>query len=811
MGLSRLLLRLSLGRRLPITSGELRVRGPSAPVTIRRDHYGIPHIDAQSEANASFALGFCQGQDRAGQLEVTWRLGRGRLAEWVGERGLAVDRMSRRIGFRRAAEKQVAALAAGPLAQVTAFAVGLNAGRTIGLSKKPHEFAILGGEPSNWDAIDVLTFLKLLSFTLPSNWDVELARLRILLADGPDALLAVDPNSSAADRQKVRGDVAADSTDKLSLSPLVADLAALQAVLPRGGGSNNWVIAGSRTASGKPILASDPHLAPSAPPPWYLAHIRCPEWEAAGAMIVGAPGIGIGHNGFAAWGVTAGLTDNSDFFIETLGTDAKSVRESDGSFTRCEVVREVIRVKDGQDVVEDVLITPRGPIISPVVPDVPLALSLRAVWLDPLPVCGFLDMLKARSFEEFRRPFEDWPLLPLNLVYADTSGAVGYQLIGQLPRRNDGHGLLPRPADAPRAGWDGLVPFDEMPHATSFAQGYYATANNPPTVPAVGSQESGVGQERASELNPDSRLPIPDLGSDFCDEYRVRSIRDTLAARDGWTVEDCLELQRDFRSIPWEEIRDVMLAIPTKDQDAQEAIDLLREWDGRVDSESPCACIFELFTAEMCVRAAKVKAPKSWLAAVGEMGLGIVWHTLFTDRRVGHLVKLLREQPAGWFDSWHAEMESVLAEVVKKLRREVGPAPAFWAWGHLRQLRLEHPLFGKHPWLGPAFNLGPMPVGGDCNTISQAGVRPAEPTAYTHNMANMRTVFDLADLSKSQFVLCGGQSGNPLSRHHADQLPLWQAGESIPIPWLQAEVIRATRDVLRLLPEGRQGPEALPR
>ena len=213
--------------------------------------------------------------------------------------------------------------------------------------------------------------------------------------------------------------------------------------------------------------------------------------------------------------------------------------------------------------------------------------------------------------------------------------------------------------------------------------------------------------------------------------------------------------------------------------------------------------MFELFTAEMCVRVAKAKAPKSWLTALGESGLGIVSHSLLTDRRAGHLMGLVRGQPAGWFASWPKEMESVLGDVVRKLRREVGPSPAFWAWGHLRQLRLEHPLFGKHPWLGPMFNLGPVACGGDCNTVAQSGVRCAEPTAYTHNIPNLRTVFDLADLSRSQFVLCGGQSGNPLSPHHADQLPLWQCGESFTMPWEQTEVIRAAVDTLRLLPRER--------
>ena len=158
--------------------------------------------------------------------------------------------------------------------------------------------------------------------------------------------------------------------------------------MPRGGGSNNWVIAGTRTQSGKPLLACDPHLAPSAPPPWYLLHVRTPEWEAAGAILAGSPGFAIGHNGFGAWGITAGLTDNTDLFLETLGPDGKSVRQADGSFAPCEVVRETIRVKDGPDVVEEVLVTPRGPVVSPLFPGVPVALSLRAVWLDPLPVAG---------------------------------------------------------------------------------------------------------------------------------------------------------------------------------------------------------------------------------------------------------------------------------------------------------------------------------------------------------------------------------------------------------------------------------------
>ncbi|MBA4187651.1 MAG: hypothetical protein C0467_06485 [Planctomycetaceae bacterium] len=806
MSFTHLLLRLLLGRRLPNTRGELRVRGPSAPVTIRRDSHGIPHIDAETEADAYFAIGFCQGQDRAGQLETLWRVGRGRLSEWVGPGGLGADRMSLRIGFRLAAEKQIVALSESNRKRLEAFAAGITQGNTTGLAKKPHEFAILGREPSAWDATDILTIMKLQSFTLASNWDVELARLRIVLADGPEALLALDPIAASFSCDP-KGSVTEALPFGSQLNELSEEIKALQQVLPPGAGSNNWVIAGSRTVSGKPILASDPHLAPTAPAPWYLAHARCPEWEAAGAMLAGTPTFSIGHNGFAAWGVTAGLTDNSDLYLETLGPDGRSAKEADGSFAPCEVRREVIRVKGQPDETMDVVVTPRGLIISPLAPDLSVALSIKAVWLEPLPINGYFGAITARSFEEFRHCFNEWPVLPLNVLYADSNGGTGWQLIGQLPRRAAGHGLLPRPAHLPDSVWNGMVPFDEMPHLADFPAGYFATANNDPRA-GFGIGDSGFRQADAekcrtelSSLNPESPIPNPFLGTDYCDSYRVQSITDALASREGWTVEDCLALQRNVRSIPWEEIRDIVLSLVPTSTEAEDALELLREWDGQVDSESPAACVFELFMAEMCARTAKVKAPKSWKTALGDSA-GPLEDCFFADRRIGFLVRQIREQPAGWFMSWPAEMESALGEVARNLRHNVGPGPAFWAWGHLRQLRLEHPLFKNHGLLGPAFNLGPVPCSGDTNTISQAGARPTSPTGFTHNMANLRTVFDLADLSKSRFVLCGGQSGNPWSDHHADLLPLWQAGESITIPWLQAEVIRASRDTLRLLPMG---------
>jgi penicillin amidase len=801
MSLSRLLLRLVLGRRLPITSGELRVGGLAGPVTIRRDKWGVPHVDAGSDPDAWFGLGFCHAQDRGGQLEVLWRAGRGRLAEWVGPDGLGADRVSRRVGFWQSAAAQFPILGPAERQIIEAYVRGVNAGIAVGLPKPPHEFAVLGGRPSAWEPPDVLAVLKLQSFLIPSNWDVELARLRVLLADGPDAVRELDPVVSR-DPKKIAPGSALPFGSRLT-DTLAADLAALCRFLPRGGGSNNWAIAGSRTASGKPLLANDPHLAPTAPPPWYLAHLRTPDWEVAGATLAGTPGFPIGQNGFAAWGITAGFTDNTDLFVETLGPDGVSVREADGSFTRCEPLREVIRVKGRADVVEDVFVTPRGPVLTSAVTGLPLALSLRAVWLDLLPVSGFLTALRARSFEEFRNCFAAWPGMPLNLAYADAGGTIGWQLAGQLPERKGGNGLLPRPADDPDAGWAGYVPFDRMPFVANPECGFVATANDPPQ----GQGAWGEGQETAEPPASSSLVPRPTplapfLGNDFIDPYRAAVIRDELGRRLAWDVAGCGELQQSVRSIPWEEMRDVVLSLKPVDPAARDAIALLRDWDGRVDAESPAAAVFELFVAELCVRVARAKAPNGWLAVVGETGLGTDGHNTFCDRRVGHLVRLMRDQPAGWFTrSWADEMADVLGGVVRKLRREVGPGPGFWVWGNVRQLWLTHALFGKSRLLGPAFNLGPVPVGGDANTPLQAGCRPAAPTTFTHNIPNLRVVFDLADPGASTFVLCGGQSGNPCSPHHADQLPLWQAGETITVAWHQPRVIREAKEVLRLVPQ----------
>lgn len=749
---ARTLLGLTLGKRLPTVDGDLAVPGLRDRVTVRRDKFGVPHIAAETDADAWFALGFCQGQDRAFQLETNLRVGRGTLAELVGPPGLGIDRLSRRIGFHRSAVEQTAVISALARDTLTAFCHGINAAFTHGLPKKPHELAVLGGELTPWTPADVLAFLKLTSFLLPGNWDVELARLRVLSTDGPEALRALDPTFQAVPGERLLGAAGV-------VEALVADIAAFQKARPTGGGSNNFVIRGDRTLSGLPLLASDPHLAPVVPAPWYLAHVRTPTWSVAGATFAGTPTFAIGHNEVACWGITAGLTDNTDLWLEPLGPDGQpeGVRR-----------REVIVVKGAADHVEEVIVTPRGPVISPLLDGATVAISLQAVWLLPLPVDGFLSAQLATNFEDFRRPFAHWPGLPQNVLYADRTGVTGYQLVGQLPKRRGSTGLIPmRPADA---SWEAdLVPFDAMPHLVNVP--YFATANAAPP-------EGDVW-----------------LGADFIEHYRTTVLTEELSARSvGWTVEDCRALQKNVRSKPWEQLRGLVLSLATGDGDLNEALALLRAWDGHLRATSAAATLFTLLLHDLTIQHARQVAPNSWPAMLGGDGEPPLGHNLFADRTTGPTVaRLLATEP-------REAMRQALADTVRMLKAKSGPSADWWQWGDLRPLHVTHALFGKHWLLGRAFNLPVVPVGGDANTVSQAGVRPLAPLEPTHNFPNLRMVFDPSDWNETRIDLCGGQSGNPLSPHYDDLFHLRERGEAAKLPWDPEQVLKATTSTLRLSP-----------
>ena len=737
----RILLRL-LGRRLARTRGRITVQGARGPIAIRRDRWGIPNVEAGSDHDAWFGLGFCHAQDRAFQLETLLRAGRGTLAEMAGAAALPIDRLSRRLGFARTAARQLPLVGPDVRETLEAYVRGVNAG--LAQARPPHELVLLRRGPTHWQVTDVLAFAGLQSLALSANWDSELARWKVLTEDGPVALAAIDP--AYPDWHPVTSPVGASAGPPTGA--LAADLAALAGVMGGAGASNNWAIAGSRTASGHPILANDPHLASQLPAQWYLARLSTPEWSLTGASFVGGPAFPLGHNGFAAWGITAGLADSCDLFIEEPGPDGRSVRQGT-ELVPCEVQREEIQVRGGPPVVEEVLITPRGPVISPILEGVDRIFAMRAAWLDPLPIRGFLSAVRADSFESFRRSFAEWPGPSLNIVYADAAGHIGWQLVGQVPRRTSGFGTLPRPGWEPNAGWaDEPVPFDEMPCALDPPEGFVATANNQPRT---------SGSE-------------PFLGVDWIDGYRQSRIIEALSEQDDWDAAACARLQVDVASVPWRELRSLVLDAPGV---GGRGLALLRDWDGEVAADSSAATVYELLVSELASQLAAGAAPQAWRWSLGA-GFGpTLPRTLLLARSLSQLVHRLRADAS--------LVAPVLARVMARLESEYGADPAAWAWGRLRPLRLLHP-FGHLRGAARIFSLGPVPLGGDANTVAQASVHPLDPLANPGAIPNTRAVIELGNLGASRFVLAGGQSGNPLSPHYGDLFELWRRGEGVPIP-----------------------------
>lgn len=760
------LLRL-MGARLPRVHGDA-VAAVHAPVTIRRDAHGVPYVEAQNDHDGFFGLGYAQGQDRGFQLELFLRVGRGTVSALVGKEMLDVDRLSRRLGFRRIAQAQLAVIDPAQRAHFDAFVAGVNAGVAAG--KKPHELALVGGKSTPYEAVDILTVLQFLSFALSSNWDAELARLRILQADGAEALAALEWADPALLATEPMTRLGSDVALLAAAEAFAAAAASSTGVAQVSAASNNWVLAPARTSTGRPLLACDPHLGPTMPAPWYLAHVRTPDWAISGAFFPGQPVCTFGHNEKLAWGLTAGHADNTDLVVEKLRGDTV-LRGS--TYVACEVREETIAVKGAADVVEKVVVTPSGPIVSPLIDGGGTALSIRATWMAPGPIRAY-GLYRATTVAEARALFRGYPAESENRLFADVNGSIGWQLTGDVPVRKKGHGLLPMPGWDLDAGWErDPLPFEQMPHAIDPPEGFLATANAAPPAPT-----------RAF------------LGADWLDGARHQRVHALLAGRHDWDIASTMAMQMDRTNVHWSAVRAPLLnALAPAPRGAEQAARLLQAWDGVVGTESAGAAVFELLFAELMCRASRAKAPNAWRASVGEKLNEVLEHGIMGLRRSSHLVKLLVDQPAGWFSAgWPEEIRAALVAAEAQLRKAGGDD---WKWGHVRPLTLMHAV-GKLPVLKGIFNVGPLPFGGDGSTIPQASTPFDHPLGNPIGIPNLRMVLDVGNWEASRWVVAGGESGNPLSPHYADQVPLWQGGEGIAMAWSPASVRAAAKATLQL-------------
>lgn len=772
MTLLQNLLRLLLGRRLPTTAGVLGVSGIAAPIAIRRDGFGVPYIRAETAEDGWYALGFCHGQDRSFQLDVMWRLTRGRLSEVFGSYALPIDRLSRRIGFHRYAHGHVAAMPETQRSIVEAYARGINAGRESGSTQAAHEFALLRFKPGRWESADVLALMNYMGMVL-SGWTAKLSRLHILVHDGPEALAALEPDYPGG--LPVSDPVGARAGQ--AVERLVQDARELMSLLGQGA-SNNWAIQGDRTASGNPILANDPHLAAAMPAPWYLASIEYPGLHVCGASFVGLPLIPSGFNGTAAWGVTAGLVDGLDLYLEAFDETGAQVRTG-GQFAPCETITEAYRVRGRRKPFEEqIRITPRGPIVSDMFDGIDQALSMKTTWMNPRPVDGLTNFHRSTDFQTCRENFENIYITSMNVAYADTHGTIGWQLIGEAPRRNGGWGTLPLAGWKPENDWgNDHIPLSEMPWSMNPETGYLATANNQP-------RRDGDG---------------PYIGRDWVG-YRLQRILEILPERTDWDLEKTLQTQQDLVVIPWREIRTAVLSAPVGDAEAGAAQKLLAAWDGVAAADSAGAAVYEYFTICLAQMIAENRAPNSGGTALGA-GFNLLFpDTFFYARHVDLISDLLESRPDGWFDGgWDRAIERALSAAYAQLKHDIGPDPRAWSWGAVHGLVLPHRLGVVFPF-NRLFNRGPYPIGGDHNTVNQAGRKVRVHGSNVSGFANLRMAVEVGDWDRNYFILAGGQSGNPLSPHYDDQLKLWLEGKTIAMAWSDDAIEKRQTDRLTLNP-----------
>lgn len=760
--------------------GRLRIPGLAVPVEVLRDRWGAPHIYAASESDLWFAQGFVHAQDRLWQMEQFRRIAAGRMSEGVGEEGLAIDRLARIVGFRRAAAAQVAHIDEGTRVILERYAAGVDAYLELYRSRLPLEFTLLGLKPEPWSVVDSLSVGMLLGWALSSNWQEELARVGFYARLGAERAAELLPGYPAENPGVLPGDLAGDLSQRL-LDAYRAMETYIGLTAP-GQGSNNWVVSGERTITGKPLLANDPHLALTMPGLWHLLHLE-EQGEGAtvrliGASMPGMPGVILGHNDHIAWGATAAFPDVADLYVEQRHPQEATRFRFGEDWEEAQTWEEEIVVRgQPQPFRQRVTCTRHGPLITDILAPheanyPPLALrwvgheahsSLNAI-------CA---IARARTWEDFRYAASQMVTPALSLVYADRTGNIGYLAAGRVPIRAQGKGLVPAPGHTGEHEWVGFIPPDEMPQQFNPASGYLFSAN---------ARIVGDGYPHW-------------WGVDHYPGYRDRRILDLLQSRPRHSVRDFQNYQMDTFSYLGRTLAPYFTLIDPQDPWERRMQKALLEWNYRMDSDSTAALAFEmvLYHLLQLVFADKLgPATRDYLgvARMRELGGGA-----FCQQATVKLIELLEQGESWWFGEGltgkqrtREELLSLaLKRAVETMKKEVSDDARRWHWGRLHQVSWQHPLGVLRPLRG-LLNRGPFPVSGDAFTINSQSVELSLPLRTVTVAPTYRMVVDVANWDRSFFITCPGQSGLPGHRFYDNLMHIWREGDMIPMAFSREKV-----------------------
>ena len=770
---------------------RIAVAGLHAPAEILVDHWGIPHIYAGSEDDAFFAQGFNAARDRLFQMDLWRRRGLGFLSEAFGPAYVEQDTATRLFLYRGDMDDEWAAYdaaGAGGARRVCArFTAGVNAwvDRVVGEPDLlPWEFREFGYRPARWQPDDVV---RIRTHAMVRNVGSEVARANVaaragLAADvirlrlSPDWTTCI-PEGLDVDlpRGVLRAYNFATQPVKVTRESLAsADPATTfvpAADLPPDAleGSNNWVVAPSRSATGRPILANDPHRAFGAPTLRYVAHVCAPGLDVIGAGEPAIPGVTIGHNGTAAFGFTIFFADQEDLYVYELHPDDPTRYRYDGGWEKFRIFVESIPVKGRAAAPVALLFTRHGPVVfvEPAArPGKPRrAFAVRTVWVEPgtSPYFGSLGAMRAQTYDAFCRATAAWGTPGENLVYADTGGTIGWVAAARVPRRPNWDGLLPVPGDG-RYEWDGYLTGDELPSMANPAAGFIATAN---------------------QLNLPADYPYRALkpGFEWPSDARYRRLAALLAENAAVTLDDCARMQNDLVSLPARRLSRWLATLRPCTGDAEAARAMLAAWDGTMDADSAAAALFEVWLARHL-------APAFLSAALGAQAVAIAAPDLAV------LVPALEASAAA---TVRAMAEASLAAAWREIATLLGDDSSRWQWGRLLHHLSAHPLSGAvDPARRAAIDIGPLSRGGSAHTPNMGAYRPAD---FLQTLGpSLRMIIDVGAWDASRVVNHPGQSGDPASPHYRDHAGLWARGEYVPLVYTRAAVEAATQLRIELAP-----------
>ncbi|MCI0577165.1 MAG: penicillin acylase family protein [Chloroflexi bacterium] len=795
-------LAVTVRRPLPKTGGAVSVPGLQAEVHVYRDEYGIAHIYAQNEEDLYFAQGYVHAQDRFWQMEFWRHVGQGRISEMVGEATLESDKFIRTMGWNRMGEATLAYYekeAPEYIATLEAYSAGVNAYIDEHRDELSLNYTILGlvndkWEIEPWTPLNTITWAVVMSDDLGGNWRDEIDRAELIKELGEATVANLRPPYSYETRPVMIPTEAMDNElPEEALAPhalaavdwsrvntdVVGEVPELGFALGRGPfiGSNNWVVAGEHTDTGRPLLANDPHLSIQMPAIWYEVGLHAPDMDVVGFSFAGVPGVIIGHNNQIAWAVTNVGPDVQDLYIEKVNPSNPRQYEYEGEWQDMEVIEEVIKVNGSEDVVLEVLLTRHGPIINELVDGQSDVLSIRWTAHEPSRILQAISLLnRSTNYEEFREALQYWDVPSQNVIYADVEGNIAYQMPGLVPLRQNGNGQTPVPGWTDEYEWEGWVPYEQLPALLNPEWGYIVTANH-----AV------VDEEYPYLLSLD--WDNGDRGQ------RITEMLEEAIGRGQVTADDMAHIQNDSKSLLAGSYVPLFAGLSSDDAQVQAAIERLRGWDLQERRDSVPATLFEIFFRHLTEN-----------VLADDIGQDNVWE--IADVTFFH--QLAGQPEASWWDSQDTPAAETrdeillqsLEEAIAWLEENVGGDMNDWTWGRLHTATFVSNPLGQSGigLIESVVNRGPFPADGGRHIVNANGYDREEPAAVTGH-PSMRMIIDMSNFDASRAVLPTGQSGHPFSPHYDDMIELWLNGQYHPMLFSREAVEAAARDHLVLRPE----------